>query len=186
MEAKITQLKETLEDIMRPTKERVHGQETLDWLLKIEPGVDWQLEIAAFAHDIERAVPYIVGMTPKSPSTENGVTYDDYKKAHAQRSAELVRHIMLAQGFEEKDIARVTNAIALHEVGGDADSDLVRDADSIRWFDVGYKKYIESYGVEGACEKGWWMYNRATTSSKKLIDSLEFDKTVKDYIKKQQ
>ena len=83
-----------------------------------------------------------------------------------------------------KDIQRITNAIEKHEVGGDPDSDLVRDADSIRWFDSGHPNYIKAFGLDSAKEKGWWMYKRATDKTKKLIDTLPYEKRIKEHIDK--
>ena len=34
----------------------LHAENTLGWLLKLDPGADQALQIAALAHDIERAV----------------------------------------------------------------------------------------------------------------------------------
>lgn len=180
---RIETLKQTLKQIMAPTKELAHGTETLQWLLKINPESDWQVQIAAFAHDIERAVNEEANRFPPRPKKEDHVTYDSYKQEHARRSAEVVERIMEEHGFDVSDIQRVCSAIEKHEVGGDKDSDLVRDADSIRWFDKGYIKYIERSGINGAKEKGWWMYKRANEKTKELIFNLEFDDNVKQFIK---
>ncbi len=34
----------------------IHAENTLEWLLKLDPAADQALQIAAFAHDIDRAV----------------------------------------------------------------------------------------------------------------------------------
>jgi hypothetical protein len=180
---RIYNLKNTLEAIMAPTKELAHGTETLQWLLKINPNSDWQVQIAAFAHDIERACPFIDGKYPPKPNKSDHSNYDSYKQAHALRSAEILATIMKTQNFSDADISRVYNAVTNHEVGGDIDSDLVRDADSLRWFDKGYIKYIEKSGIDGAKEKGWWMFMRANMATKELILSLNFDEQIKLYIK---
>ena len=180
---KISSLKKTLEDIMAPTKELAHGAETLQWLLKIKPNSDWQIQISAFAHDIERAVPFVEGKYPPKPEKDDHNSYDSYKQAHALRSAEIVGIIMKDQHFLDSDIAKVYSAIKNHEIGGDTDSDLVRNADSIRWFDKGFIKYIEKSGLNGAKEKGWWMFKRANKETKELILSLTFDESIKQYIK---
>ncbi|MCA9308673.1 DUF4202 family protein [candidate division WWE3 bacterium] len=173
-----------LEDIMYPTKELAHGRETRDWLLTIAPESTWQLQIAALTHDIERAVPYIEGMTPKKPQRTSN--YDEYKQEHAKRSANIVGHILNTFNIKEKDIKLITDIIEKHEIGGYHEVDLVRDADSIRWFDEGYKQYTKAYGIPAAKEKGWWMYKRATQETKDLINSLSFDSEIKDYIKQQE
>jgi hypothetical protein len=176
-------LEGTLKTIMAPTKELAHGVETQEWLLKISPSASWQVQISALAHDIERAMDYQEGKTPPKPDKNKHATYDLYKAEHALRSSQIVASIMKEQGFSDVDIKRVSNAIEKHEVGGDGDSDLVRDADSIRWFDKGYSGYIVKSGLEGAKEKGWWMYKRATPETKKLIMSLNFDNEIKNFIK---
>ncbi|MBD3366372.1 DUF4202 family protein [candidate division WWE3 bacterium] len=183
MSEKIQKLENKLTEIMSRWGGLDHGQETREWLLKIDPQSPWQLQIAAFAHDIETAIPYIEGMTPKRFSREDCENYDEYKGRHAKRSAQVIEHIMTTYNFPKEDIKKVCNAIEKREVGGDTDSDLVRDADSIRWFDKkGHPKYIENYGIDAAKEKALWMYERATKKTRELIDSLPYDKRIKNYI----
>jgi hypothetical protein len=169
---------------MYPTKELAHGKETREWLLKIDPTAEWQLQIAAFAHDIERAVPSIEGMTPPKP--KRIADYDKYKENHAKRSAKIIKHILTTNNFNSKDVQLIADLIEKHEVGGSAEADLVRDADSIRWFGQGYVKYIENRGIEEAKEKGWWMYKRATQKTKDLIMTLEFNNEVKNHIQEKE
>ncbi|MFH1295489.1 MAG: DUF4202 family protein, partial [bacterium] len=173
----LAEIRETLDH----GKELIHGEETLKWLLKILPNAPWQLQIAALAHDIERAVSYSRGKTPPKPQKDN-LTYDEYKNEHAIRSAKIMTSILRRHNICEEDVKRIANIIERHEVGGDKESDLVRDADSMRWFDSGHKKYLESFGIQGACEKGWWMYKRASHKAKGLIDSLTYDTNIMRFI----
>lgn len=69
---------------------------------------------------------------------------------------------------------RVYVAVESHEVGGNDDADLVRDADSLRWFDVGWERYFSSYGLEGAVEKAIFMYERMSDGAKELVKDLNF------------
>ena len=105
MDKKALELEIKLKRIMERTKELAHGEETKDWLLRIDPNANWQLQISALAHDIERAVPAIEGMTPERSTREETETYDDYKAKHAKRSAIIVEHIMKLDGFEERHTA---------------------------------------------------------------------------------
>ncbi|MBN1162624.1 hypothetical protein JXA34_02675 [Patescibacteria group bacterium] len=57
-----------------------HAETTLDWPLKLEPNATWEMELAAFAHDIERC------WFDKMAHIENE-QYIDYKIRHSQRSA---------------------------------------------------------------------------------------------------
>ena len=90
-------------------------------------------------------------------------------------------YLMESLEFAQQDIHRVANAITRHETGGDPDSDLVRDADSIRWFDSGYQHYIKAYGLDSAGEKARWMYTRATPQTKALISNLLKDERLRKY-----
>lgn len=170
-------LEHKIKEILRPTRELQHGEETLQWLLKIEPNASWQLQIAALAHDIDRAVPYDDNKKPNKI-----IQYDEYKRLHARRSSGIVKQLMEELSFDQKDINKVTNTIENHEIGGDEDSDLVRDADSIRWFVNGYEGYIEEKGLQRAKEKGWWMYKRASESTKELINNINYSRDIKEYI----
>ncbi len=38
------------------TEDPIHSKNTLEWLLKLKPDADEALQIAALAHDIERAI----------------------------------------------------------------------------------------------------------------------------------
>jgi hypothetical protein len=162
---------------MLGTKELAHGEETKEWLLKIDPKADWQLQIAALAHDIERAVP------PKL-KIHTDEKYGYYKARHAKRSATIVGQILRQEGFRNQDVSRIMNAIEKHEIGGDNDSDLVRDADSIRWFDKGHINYINVFGMDSAKTKGLWMYKRTTIETKRLIDDMPYENDIKEHISK--
>jgi len=70
-------------------------------------------------------------------------TFDEFKAHHAHHSAEIIRGIMLEVQFEENVIDNVYHLICQHEIGGDPRSDLIKDADSISFFDVNLPLYFQ-------------------------------------------
>ena len=41
----------------RIPEDRLHAKNVKEWILRLKPDADWALQIAALAHDIERALP---------------------------------------------------------------------------------------------------------------------------------
>ena len=186
MAAHIKLLEDKLCEIMSRTKKELpHGLNTKKWLLKIYPGADWELQIAALAHDIERAVPNIPNMTPPIIKKLEGEDYANYKRRHAIRSAKIVKHIMETYLFSENDTQRVYDAIAFHdnpELTNNKDAVAISDADSVRYFDTGLPNYIEAYGVDSAKTKALFMYQRVSKKAKRAIDKLNFHPEVKKHL----
>ena len=101
----------------------VHGQTTLEWLLKLKPDADESLQIAALGHDIERA------MEDRKISRDKYDNFDVFKEAHAENSAQILKKIMEDFDLEKDLIEKVYQLVCHHETGGDPRSDLIRDAD---------------------------------------------------------
>ena len=71
---KIVCLKKKIEKIIK---------NTLEWLLKLKPDADEALQIAALAHDIERAIE------KRKVKRKDYKDYDEFKNAHALNSANI-------------------------------------------------------------------------------------------------
>lgn len=197
MNLHIKLLEDKIIEILKPTKkELIHGQETVKWLNKLYPEAPWEIEIAALAHDIERAVPDIPNMTPPKINKIDNEDYSDWKARHAQRSAVIVEHLMRTYLFNDSQIQIVKSAIAEHDTmnKNNKDKDLdsnntyifpeagsvaVCDADSARFFDSGLPNYIHAYGLESAKIKAKDMYSRCTAKTKRIISNIDFNKEVK-------
>ncbi|MCZ6842402.1 MAG: DUF4202 family protein, partial [SAR324 cluster bacterium] len=65
-----------------------HAEDTLRWVLKLDPKADQALQIAALAHDIDRAV------TARKVHREEFTDYDEFKSAHARNGAIILREIL--------------------------------------------------------------------------------------------
>jgi len=144
-----------------------HSILTRKWLLKICPDASEDMQIAALAHDIERAVPPRIRGIP-------GENYDQTKQRHAKRSADIAAKIMEEIGFIKEDIAKVKHLIENHEVGGDKESDYLRDADSIAYFEYNVNLYFKRNGAEKTKDKIMFMFGRCSERAKKMIQQIDF------------
>ena len=69
----------------RVPEDPLHAENTLEWLLKLDPDADQALQIAALAHDIDRAVE------DQKVRQSDFDDYDDFKAAHARNGANILR-----------------------------------------------------------------------------------------------
>src|SRR5665811_1996753 len=88
-----------------------HADNTVEWLLRLEPDASETLQLAALAHDIDRAVE-----RSKIRRADFG-NYDAFKAAHARNSAEILRLILTACGVERDIAEEACRLVELHEVG---------------------------------------------------------------------
>ncbi len=145
----------------------VHSKNTLKWLLKLKPDADEALQIAALGHDIERAAPQ------RKVRREDFQDYDRFKAAHAANSAEILKEIMLQCGVEDETlIQEVYDLVRRHEVGGDHRCDLLKDADSISFFEVNLPFYYQRNGPEETKRRCLWGYRRLSEKAKMITGNL--------------
>ena len=138
-----------------------HAEKTLEWRFRLDPKADEALQIAALAHDIERAV------TARKVRRSHYDNYDAFKAAHARNGADILGAIL--------DECRVTKATAdeacrlvtLHEVGGDPRSDLLKDADSISFFEVNMPLYYQREGCVETKSRCTWAINDSRHGQRK-------------------
>lgn len=179
MESKFILLKQEIEKIISnshvPT-DPSHSENTRKWLLKLKPKVSLELEIAALAHDIERG---------RKSEYLDFETYDDYKRYHSQRSAKITSEVMRECNFNEKSIKKVKEIILLHETGGTEDADLLKDADSISFFDNNIEYYYKSRGEEKTRFKINYMFDRCSVKAKEIIRKMKFSGKLDKIIRKE-
>ena len=90
-----------------------HADNTLEWLLRLEPDAGDALQLAALAHDIDRANEEI---KVKRADFDD---YDAFKAAHARNGAEILRPILSACGVPGDIVDEACRLVEVHEVGGD-------------------------------------------------------------------
>ena len=165
---KFEKIREKISKIMENSKfeeDPGHSISVWKWVLKLKPDASEELQIAALAHDIDRAVePTIMRL--------KGQSYYKYKAIHAKRSAEIIEHLMREFGYTGELVKRVKFLVENHEVGGDPETDVLRDADSISYFDYNINFYFSRFGPETTKKKIRFMYRRASDRVKEYIFSL--------------
>ncbi len=147
----------------------LHSKNTLEWLLRLRPDADEALKTAALGHDIERAVE---GRKVKRADFSD---FESFKEAHARNSAGILREIMLDCGTKDaRFIERVHTLVSNHESGGDPDSNLLRDADALSFFDVNLPLYFERNGWQETKRRALWGYRRLSAGLRPLIARMSY------------
>ncbi len=149
-------------------EEMVHSENTLHWLLRLCPQADAALRIAAQGHDIDRAAGR------DRVRREDFQDYDLFKQAHARNSAKLLRDIMAQCGASQPLIQEVHRLVCLHETGGDERSDLLKDADSLSYFEVNLPHYFEREGYDETLRRSVWGYRRLSTKARDELGTVVY------------
>jgi len=146
-----------------------HADNTLEWLLRLQPCAGDALQLAALGHDIDRAVEKI---------KVRRADFDDYeafKAAHARNSAGILRSILTACSVERHIIDDVCRLVQAHEVGGDPGSDLLKDADSISYFEVNLPLYYQREGWDETKRRSHWGYRRLTPRAQEIVKHIGYE-----------
>ncbi len=147
----------------------LHAENTLKWLLTLSPEADQALQIAALAHDIERAVEN------QKVHRDDYDDYDAFKSAHARHGARILREIMKKCGADGSVTEEACRLVTLHEVGGDHRSDLIKNADSISYFKVNMPLYYQREGWEETKRRCIWGYRRLSRTMKKVAEEITYE-----------
>lgn len=146
-----------------------HAENTLKRLLTLNPEADQALQIAALAHDIDRAVEN------QKVRRNDYDDYDAFKAAHARNGARILREIMKECGVAGSITEEACRLVTLHEVGGDHRSNLVKDADSISYFEVNMPLYYQREGWEETQRRCIWGYRRLSTPMKRVVEDITYE-----------
>ncbi len=146
-----------------------HADNTVEWLLRLEPDAGEALQLAALAHDIDRAIGEI------KVRRADFNDYDAFKASHARHGAELLRPILTACGVARDIVDEACRLVAGHEVGGDPDSDLLKDADSISYFDVNLPLYYQREGWGETKRRSLWGYRRLSARARKIVENIGYE-----------
>jgi len=146
-----------------------HAQNTLEWVLQFEPEADSSMRIAAYSHDIERAIE------TKRVKRQHFSNYDLFKVAHANNSVRILKEIMLRHKVSPEIIKETCRLVGLHETGGDPRSDVLNDADSLSFFCVNLPWYFEREGWEETVRRCQWGYLRISPQRRDLIETISYE-----------
>ncbi|MGR3220717.1 MAG: DUF4202 family protein [Candidatus Anammoxibacter sp.] len=150
----------------------IHAENTLEWLLRIDPLADHPMQIAALAHDIDRADD------KRKVRRADFTDYDAFKSAHAVNGAKILEEILNKFNVSDFITKEACRLVILHEVGGDPRSDLLKDADSISFFDVNMPLYYKREGLDETRKRCIWGYKRLSTGMKKFVKGMKYEDEV--------
>ncbi len=146
---------------IEPHYDRVHLEQTVTWVQRIDPAASEPLLVAALTHDMERHFPG----GPKLDKRAGAWDDRDYNERHARRSAQIVARWLRDEQVAEAFTAEVAGLILEHEFGGSEQGDKLQAADSLSFLDVngilvaGWVADRET-SLEHALGKVDWMYER--------------------------
>jgi len=142
----------------------LHAENTVALLLKLKPDTPLWLRIAALGHDIERALPDSI-----KTQRLNFSSYDDFKRAHAENSARILKGLLIKCGVDSHLVERVHELVRLHEFGGTRDADLLKDADSLSFFCVNLPLFMLREQEETVKKRVAWGISRLGPDALRML-----------------
>ena len=157
-----------------------HFDRTVYWTKKIRPDADEPILIAAYAHDVSRAFneEFTVEKSKNRDLTDPRVL-----RKHQDESACIIVDFLRKENYDENLIKRIENMVRHHEEGGDEESDLVKDADSLSFLEVNAPRLIKTlakvFGKEKIRRKIDYMYDRISSAKAKSFAKPYYEKAIK-------
>lgn len=164
-------LKRKIEEIIKKSlvpEDSLHSKNTLKWLLKLKPDADEALKIAAVGHDIERAVE------ERKIKRNNYKSYAKFKDAHALNSAKIMVELMKDYKINQELIDDVYFLVRYHESGGNSRVNVLKNADTISFFDVNLPYYFERNSLEETKKRCQWGYNKLPNNLKRIVNEFSY------------
>jgi hypothetical protein len=146
----------------------IHAENVLQWLLKLQPDADETLQLAALAHDIDRADER------RKIQRSDFSDYNQFKDAHANNSAKILKEILHNCQVEQSIVDEACRLVERHEIGGDPHSDLLKDADSISFFEINMPLYFQREGYEETLKRCIWGYKRLSPKMKEICQKITY------------
>lgn len=155
-------------------KENPHLARTLYWIRELRPDASEELLIAALSHDIERAF---------NPEAKDKKTFNTIEEMshHQTEGGRIMFEFLINEGYPETGAAKVQELISRHEVGGDDEQNLLKDADSISWLEVSAPKHIGKrlFSKDELERKVAAMFVRISSSEAKKLAQPFYKRAVK-------
>jgi len=164
-------VKKKIEKIIKNSlvpEDPIHSKNTLEWLLKLKPDADEALQIAALAHDIERAIE------KRKVKRKDYKDYDEFKNAHALNSANISVEIMKECNVSTELADDVFHLIRFHETGGSRRVNILRGADGVSFFHVNLPEYFSRNGKKQTEKRWFWGYRRLSEKEKIIIARFNY------------
>lgn len=166
----------------RPVDVR-HLNRTEYWIKKLEPRADITLRVAALTYDAERAFRDVKKYQQKFKKMKHGMRDADHLERHQRLGAKIVGNFLRQQRVNQRIIQSIQKLILKHELGGTRGQNLVKDADSISFFENNITYFLKTIsarvGIEKTKSKIDWMFNRITSPKAKAIARPWYRKAIK-------
>ena len=146
-----------------------HSKNTRAWVLKLKPEADIALQIAALGHDIERS------MKELKIKRENYTDYNEFKMAHARNSAKVLDDLLSKYDLNETIRYKISHLVSHHEFGGYPEANILKDADSISYFDVNLPFYFQRNSRGETEFRIIWGYQRLSDEAKSIVRNFSYD-----------
>lgn len=155
-----------------------HFEGASHWIKVLFPDADESMLIAAYAHDIGRAF-----RLTDSVETFKHREFNDpeYLKEHQENSAQIIVAFLRKNDYPEDKIGIIENMVKHHEEGGDDNSNLLMDADSLSFLENNVSHFVNQIakqGKEKIQNKISWMYNRISAEKAKELAKPYYDKAL--------
>jgi hypothetical protein len=156
-----------------------HLKRTVYWVKKLKPDADEAFLIAALAHDIGHAYRF---KELDKDLKKNGFRNKFFLERHQREGAKIIGEFLKKENTDPRIIYRVEMLISKHEEGGTYDQNLLKDADSLSFFENNIRHFLDNvrkFGKGNAIQKIDWMYNRITSKKAKEISNKWYEKAIK-------
>jgi hypothetical protein len=171
----------TEEFINQTTGGNRHLERTVYWLKQLEPRASEAMMIAALSHDIERFFRDV--NYDKISGHDKGYQSEDHLLHHQEGGAKIMNQFLEEQGAEAELIKKVYSLISKHEVGGDDDQNLIKDADSLSFLenniDLFLEEQIRKTSKEKVKDKFAWTFNRITGEKARKLAQPFYDEAIR-------
>lgn len=160
-----------------------HFERTLYWVIQLYPDADIALKIAAYSHDIQRAFRS-ESVLDNVKSSSQGFSDENMLKIHQEEGGVIMYDLLIKNQVSVEIASKVRNLIGIHEAGGNQEADILKDADSISYFECNAEHFITKFaftmGKEKVKDKLDWMYKRISLEEAKTIAKPFYEKALKD------
>ena len=164
-------------------KGTAHFERTVYWVKKLKPKASEALLIAAYTHDIERAFRKNE-IHPLHKESDLGFLNSEFLKEHQEKGAKIISEFLRKNNASEELISKVKILVLNHELGGSEEQNLLKDCDSISFFETNAGKFSSEkalqVGKQKVKAKFDWMFNRISSKKAREIAKPLFEKALVD------
>jgi len=159
----------------------VHFERTVYWIKRLKNDADDALLIAGLAHDIEKGFPNSIKKLHQKIKVSS-FSDREFLRIHQNNCAKIIGDFLKNQGASQDMIDRVRMLVSRHEEGGTDDQNLLKDADSISFFENNINhiltKELKKFGKTKVRQKFDWMFSRITNESARQIAKPMYEKSL--------